>query len=103
MGELEWLDIPALLAWLGRCGGQEQRVEVGLWRAPRKRGDAGEWCRLGEYRLTARGEQIEATGPSGQTRLLSHERFAEVFTGHSFSRPRPTGHLTDLGPLFGDA
>ena len=55
----------------------------------------------GAYLLTLRGEEVEATGPSGQTRTLSAGRFLEIFGSALFLPPEPTGRLTDLGPLFG--
>lgn len=55
----------------------------------------------GAYRLTLRGDVVEATGPSGQTRALSAARFLEIFGSARFLPPEPTGRLTDLGPLFG--
>lgn len=55
----------------------------------------------GAYLLTLRGEALEATGPSGQTRTLSTGRFLEIFGSALFLPPEPTGRLTDLGPLFG--
>ena len=57
---------------------------------------------LSPYLLTMRGEIIEATGPSGQTRQLSTERFLEVFGSSHFRPAEATGRLTDLGPLFGE-
>ncbi len=52
------------------------------------------------YRFTVRGDQIEATGPSGQTRMLSPERFLALFSAAHFTDVLPTGRLSDLGPLF---
>lgn len=58
------------------------------------------WKDSGKYLLTFRGEWLEATGPSGQSRLLGHQRFLEVF-GQSFFRfPQATGRQVGLGPLF---
>lgn len=53
------------------------------------------------YRLTLRGEEVQATGPSGQTRQLSRQAFLDVFGAYRFAGPQATGLLTDLGPLFG--
>lgn len=52
------------------------------------------------YCFTVRGDAIEATGPSGQTRLLSPQSFAALFADAHFTDVAPTGRLSDLGPLF---
>ncbi|MFD1730303.1 hypothetical protein ACFSC4_03030 [Deinococcus malanensis] len=57
---------------------------------------------LGEYHLTSRGDQVQATGPTGQTRALSHMEFLQVFGSYTLSSPEPTGRMTDLGPLFAE-
>lgn len=89
-----------LLDFLSRRGGQEFRVtallSIGKGRKATQRA-------LGEYLFTARGEAIQATGPSGQTRLLSRDEFLDVFGRSSFTPAQPTGVLTDLGPLFASA
>ncbi|WP_317639130.1 hypothetical protein [Deinococcus arenicola] len=56
---------------------------------------------LGEYRLNVRGGQVQATGPSGQTRLLDRNGFMAVFGSYVFGPATSTGEMTDLGPLFG--
>ena len=53
------------------------------------------------YRLTLRGAAVQATGPSGQTRLLGTSEFLSVFASYRFADLTPTGQLSDLGPLFG--
>ena len=88
-----------LLNFLRERGGQEFRA-VTLRRE--KQGKTGVWQATATYRLTARGDVIEATGPSGQTRPLTPERFLEVFGTSHFRPAVATGRLTDLGPLFGD-
>ncbi|MFC4453253.1 hypothetical protein [Deinococcus sonorensis] len=57
----------------------------------------------GEYRLTARGERVRAQGPSGTVSELDAARFSEVFGRYHFAELRPSGLLTDLGPLFSPA
>lgn len=89
---------PDLLAFLARRGGQEFRVNAVLHVGKGKKATVRQ---LGEYRLTARGEAVQATGPSGQTRQLSHAEFAQVFGTYTFTPPEATGQYTDLGPLFG--
>ncbi|PTA69318.1 hypothetical protein [Deinococcus arcticus] len=89
---------PDLLHFLTVRGGQEYRVTA-LLRAGR--GKKATVRELGSYCLTARGAQVQATGPSGQTRTLSHEGFLDVFGSYTFGPAQPTGVLTDLGPLFG--
>ncbi|MFC4639330.1 hypothetical protein [Deinococcus hohokamensis] len=86
-----------LLTFLTQRGGCEFRVTALLHSG---RGRKAVVRELGEYRLTARGPQVEATGPSGQTRALTHEDFLQVFGSYVLTPPQPTGHLTDLGPLF---
>lgn len=99
----QWLDLPALLTFLGKHGGQEYRVLVAIFtplQSRPKRERQQVWQPVGEYLLTHRGAAIEATGPSGQTRQLTPQRLAEIFAGHGFLLSQPTGRLTDLGPLF---
>ncbi|WP_407540003.1 hypothetical protein Q0M94_00970 [Deinococcus radiomollis] len=55
----------------------------------------------GEYRLTARGERVRAQGPSGTVSELDAAGFSELFGRYHFADVRPSGVLTDLGPLFG--
>ena len=55
----------------------------------------------GEYRLTARGERVRAQGPSGTVSELDGAGFTELFGRYHFADARPSGVLTDLGPLFG--
>lgn len=69
--------------------------------AARGKGRTRHLQKTGAYRLTLRGDALEATGPSGQTRTLSPGRFLEIFGSALFLLPEPTGRLTDLGPLFG--
>ena len=92
------LAAPDLLAFLTRRGGQEFRVSAVLHVGQGKKATVRQ---LGEYRLTARGGAVQATGPSGQTRQLSQAEFAQVFGTYAFTMPEPTGQYTDLGPLFG--
>lgn len=56
----------------------------------------------GIYRLTMRGDEVQATGPSGQTRRRARGTFLDVFGGYEFREVQATGVLTDLGPLFGE-
>lgn len=87
-----------LLTFLHRRGGQEiSAVACVLSGKGRKQRLTDQ----GTYLLTARGQDIEARGPSGQPRTLTPERFLEVFSSHQFHTLTPTGRLTDLGPLFG--
>jgi hypothetical protein len=79
-------------------GGQEYRA---VTCAQHGRGGARHLQETGAYLLTLRGDDLEATGPSGQTRTLSAGRFLEIFGSALFLPPEPTGRLTDLGPLFG--
>ncbi|GAA5511875.1 hypothetical protein Dcar01_00589 [Deinococcus carri] len=91
--------LPAdLLAFLSARGGREFAV-IACTR--QGRGKKTRLHEVGIYRLTARGEEVQATGPSGQTRLLTRATFQEVFGGYEFREPQATGVLTDLGPLFG--
>lgn len=92
------LSAAELFEYLRERGGQEYRVRAAVPVGKGKRASVRE---LGEYRLTMRGEQLQATGPSGQTRLLSRAEFSEIFGTYLFTTPLPTGTLTDLGPLFG--
>lgn len=87
-----------LLAYLGARGGQEYRVTALLHVGRGKKASVRE---LGEYRLNVRGERVQATGPSGQTRLLDRGEFLAVFGSYAFGPATPTGEMTDLGPLFG--
>ncbi|AIZ44434.1 hypothetical protein QR90_03970 [Deinococcus radiopugnans] len=87
-----------LLTYLNARGGQEYRVTALLHVGRGKKASVRE---LGEYRLNVRGTQVQATGPSGQTRLLDRGEFMAVFSSYSFGPATPTGKMTDLGPLFG--
>ncbi|UBV43723.1 hypothetical protein LAJ19_05770 [Deinococcus taeanensis] len=86
-----------LLTFLTVRGGREYRVTALLATGRGRKASVRE---LGEYRLTARGGDLQATGPSGQTRTLTHQEFLSVFGSYQFSAAQPTGLLTDLGPLF---
>ena len=86
-----------LLTFLNERGGREYRVTALLTAGRGRKASVRE---LGEYHLTARGETVQATGPSGQTRDLTHEDFLGVFSSYQFGPAQPTGRLTDLGPLF---
>ncbi|CAM4022978.1 hypothetical protein [Deinococcus marmoris] len=87
-----------LLNFLNARGGQEYRATALLHVGRGKKASVRE---LGEYRLNMRGSHVQATGPSGQTRLLDRGEFMAVFSSYSFSPATPTGEMTDLGPLFG--
>lgn len=87
-----------LLRLLQRRGGQEHAAVACVLSGKGKKQRVTD---QGAYRLTARGDEIEATGPSGQPRTLTPERFLEVFGGHQFHSLEATGRMTDLGPLFG--
>jgi hypothetical protein len=87
-----------LLTYLNARGGQEYRVTALLQVGRGKKASVRE---LGEYRLNVRGGQVQATGPSGQTRLLERGEFLAVFGSYVFSPATRTGEMTDLGPLFG--
>ncbi|WP_291425151.1 hypothetical protein [Deinococcus sp.] len=87
-----------LLKFLGGRGGQEYRA-VTVRRE--SQGKKAVWAEVSPYLFTLRGEVVEATGPSGQTRQLSPERFLEVFGSSLFRPAEATGRMTDLGPLFG--
>ncbi|AAF11000.1 MULTISPECIES: hypothetical protein [Deinococcus] len=87
-----------LLAFLAQRGGQEYRTAATTQSGRGKRAVTRE---VGEYRFTMRGESVQATGPSGQTRQLSRAEFGEIFGSYLFREPLPTGEMTDLGPLFG--
>ena len=84
------LDAPRLLKLLHRHGGREY-VATLYFGAEAK----------GEYRLTARGERVRAQGPSGTVSEVDGEGFAGLFGRYHFAGVRPSGVLTDLGPLFG--
>lgn len=86
-----------LLEFLAARGGREYRVTALLHAGRGRKATVRE---LGEYRLTARGEAVQACGPSGQTRQLSQEEFLSVFGSYRFAPPLATGLMTDLGPLF---
>lgn len=92
------LSAPDLLDFLSRRGGQEYRAAATL---PAGRGKAAVCRDVGEYRFTVRGESVQATGPSGQTRQLTRAAFGEIFGAYRFREPVATGERTDLGPLFG--
>ena len=87
-----------LLNYLNVRGGQEYRVTALLHIGRGKKASVRE---LGEYHLNVRGGHVQATGPSGQTRLLNRSEFLAVFGSYVFSPATPTGEMTDLGPLFG--
>ncbi|MBB5361660.1 hypothetical protein [Deinococcus humi] len=87
-----------LLNYLNVRGGQEYRVTALLHIGTGKKASVRE---LGEYHLNVRGGHVQATGPSGQTRLLNRSEFLAVFGSYVFSPVTPTGAMTDLGPLFG--
>ncbi|GBF04360.1 hypothetical protein DAERI_010532 [Deinococcus aerius] len=87
-----------LLAFLAERGGREFAVTACMRQGRGKKARVHE---VGVYRLTARGSEVQATGPSGQTRLLPHATFLDLFGSYEFRAPEPTGLLTDLGPLFG--
>lgn len=93
------LSAAELLRQLEVRGGQEFRAVTCRWEGKGKKRALQE---LSPYLLTMRGEVVEATGPSGQTRQLSPERFLEVFGSSHFRPAEATGRMTDLGPLFGD-
>lgn len=86
-----------LLHFLAHRGGQEYRVTALLRVGRGKKATVRE---LGEYRLAVRGEDVQATGPSGQTRLLSRAVFLDTFGSAEFTPAEATGVFTDLGPLF---
>lgn len=87
-----------LLSFLNARGGQEYRATALLHVGKGKKASVRE---LGEYRLNMRGDHVQTTGPSGQTRLLGRGEFMAVFGSYSFGPATPTGEMTDLGPLFG--
>lgn len=89
-----------LLDFLNARGGQEYRVTALLHVGRGRKASVRE---LGEYRLTARGDRVQATGPSGQTRRLSQDGFMAVFGIYAFGPTTATGEMTDLGPLFDHA
>ena len=89
-----------LLTFLFTRGGQEFQVTALLDAGKGRKATVRE---LGVYRLTARGEAIQACGPSAQPRLLSREEFGAVFGSYRFTPPLATGQMTDLGPLFAPA
>ena len=87
-----------LLSFLTARGGREFAVTACTRQG---RGKKLRLHRVGIYRLTVRGNVVQASGPSGQTRQLTPATFLEVFGGYEFTDAGPTGALTDLGPLFG--
>lgn len=89
-----------LLDFLSARGGQEFEVRALL---PVGRGRKASIRELGAYRLTMRGDEVLACGPSGQPRHLSRSEFHDVFGSYAFGAPQSTGIFTDLGPLFGMA
>lgn len=99
-----------LFSFLQTRSGREFRVAscirvwpTGLTRQRKKQKDVSSqisWQDSGKYLLTFRGDFIEAIGPSGQSRLLSHQRFLEIFGQSFFRLPEATGRQVDLGPLF---
>ena len=84
------LDAPRLLTLLHRHGGREY-VATLYFGAEAK----------GEYRLTARGERVRAQGPSGTVSELNADGFTSLFGRYHFAQVKPSGVLSDLGPLFG--
>ncbi len=84
------LEAAPLLALLLRHGGREYLATLHFGAEPK-----------GEYRLTARGDRVRAQGPSGTVSELDAPGFAELFGRYHFAAVRPSGVLTDLGPLFG--
>lgn len=86
-----------LLALLRARGGCEFAVTACTRQGKGKRTQLHE---VGVYRLTVRGDMVQASGPSGQTRQLPAATFLEVFGSYEFAGAEPTGTLTDLGPLF---
>lgn len=88
-----------LLSFLLTRGGREYRVTALLCSGRGRKATVRE---LGAYHLTARGDQVQATGPTGQTRALSHAEFLQVFGSYTLTVPEPTGRMTDLGPLFAE-
>ena len=92
----------ALLEWLRRRGGQEFAVRllpVTTTRSKRHK-ETPTPPESPLYRLSARGEKVQALGPSGQPRLLSQAAFLKLFGGYLFAAPQATGIMHDLGPLF---
>ncbi|MBB5233041.1 hypothetical protein [Deinococcus budaensis] len=87
-----------LLAFLAVRGGREFAATACTHQG---RGKQRRLHEVGVYRLTVRGDVVQACGPSGQTRQLAPATFLEVFGGYEFQRAEETGVLTDLGPLFG--
>lgn len=96
-GSLPLLSAAELLGVLRGRSGQEFRAVTVRREGQGKR---AAWQDASPYLLTVRGEVVEATGPSGQTRQLSPERFLEVFGSSVFRPAEATGRMTDLGPLF---
>ncbi|WP_420596595.1 hypothetical protein [Deinococcus sp.] len=101
------LEPAQLLALLGQHGGREYAVRL-ISPAPaakpgraRRAKPVPPTLSAPLYRLTLRGDTVQATGPSGQTRQLAQRTFLEVFGAYHFAEVAPTGQLTDLGPLFG--
>lgn len=86
-----------LLAFLAARGGREFAVTACRQQGQGRKRRTHE---VGVYRLTVRGEMVQASGPSGQTRQLPPATFLEVFGGYEFQQAEGTGVLTDLGPLF---
>lgn len=87
-----------LLTFLAARGGREFAVTACTRQG---RGRKARLHAVGVYRLTMRGDEVQATGPSGQTRQLTPAAFLEIFGDCEFRDAAPTGVLTDLGPLFG--
>ena len=94
-----------LLLFLAKRGGQEYEAQLTRPQAALAKRQRAAPALLDPplYRLTLRGDQVQASGPAGQTRLLSRSAFLEVFGAYHFTQLVPTGELTDLGPLFGAA
>jgi hypothetical protein len=84
------LDASRLLKLLHRHGGREYVATLYFGSEAK-----------GEYRLTARGGQVRAQGPSGTVSDLDAVGFTGLFGRYHFAQVQPSGVLTDLGPLFG--
>lgn len=101
------LSASELLAFLSRRGGQEYSARLLSPAAPAsgKRARSRDQAVVPAperplYRFTLRGQQVQATGPAGLTRQLSPATFLQVFGAQRFGDLKPTGQLSDLGPLF---
>lgn len=96
-----------LLIFLFQRGGQEYaahlvpppaKVNSAKAKSSKKRGAAAAEGVVSQplYRLTLRGEEAQATGPSGQPRQLSLRAFPAVFGAYHFAELAPTGVLTNV-------